>query len=176
MRLFKVILEPDLRSVLIGITTYGFCFSLMLILTSTPILSILALFMVWLILFAGMQAKIKGFKITNGIFGFGMFILSSFSMILFIKSVIDINFFGKNWVDTGSNNLAFVLITPMLFVFVSSIYTTYITIFNQHFSSLYRNKEDVSAFRKNLFKIILTIFIIVMGMMTWNDLVNLRLI
>ena len=57
-----------------------------------------------------------------------------------------------------------------------SAYNTYFTLKNKHFNVLYNYKLDVSKNQKMFFKISTILFILVIGIYTFLDLINLGLL
>ena len=170
MKLLKPILEPNLRTVLIGISIYWFVFLLdmfvFLFESVNPSISSLILYLSYLFLLtAGINSKIKGFKVTNGI-------TSLFFTIFIIASIS----FGMIGWDGGIINLlykmGYMAVSLFLILFFSA-YIAYATLFNKNFSALYNNKDNVTLLDKTLFKISLLVFILIIGGFTIMDLMRL---
>ena len=137
----KLFEAPSLRAVLIAITIYWLGYSYYPFLKDPTInIQTLLLLLMWLLLFSGMLAKIKGFKITNGIVSTCIFILSIYSLSLVAEA----------WIDTP--------------------YAAYITLMNKQFAALYKNKEDISLYRRRFFQFSLAIFVILLIILTVYDL------
>ena len=60
---------------------------------------------------------------------------------------------------------------PLLLVFLSSGYTTYITLMNKQYAALYKNKADISASRRKFFQFSLAIFVILVTIVTGYELI-----
>ena len=162
MRLIQFIISPNLRAILIAITVYWFCFLYYSILSSPANSSLLIFFLVWLILFAGINAKVKGFKVANGIVSTSMFIMSTYSLLLVGESLIE---FGLN--------LRIIYSIPMIIVLLSSGYTAYATLMSKCFKLMYSYTEEVSVFSKYFFKGCLVVFIVIIGVYVIIDLVRM---
>jgi len=170
MSLLKFILEPNLRTVLIGISIYWFVFLLdmfvFLFESINPSISSLILYLSYLFLLtAGINSKIKGFKVTNGITSlfFTIFIITSisFGMIGGDGSIINLLY-----------KMGYMAVSLFLILFFSA-YIAYATLFNKNFSALYNNKDNVTLLDKTLFKISLLVFILIIGGFTIMDLMKL---
>jgi len=152
----KLFEAPSLRAVLIAITIYWLGYSYYPFLKGPTInIQTLFLLLMWLLLVSGMLAKIKGFKITNGIFSICIFFMSIFSFSL---------------VAENKKILLSMYSIPLLLVFLSSGYTAYITLMNKQFTALYKNKEDISLYRRRFFQFSLAIFVILFIIVTVYDL------
>ena len=170
MKLLKPILEPNLRTVLIGISIYWFVFILdmfvFLFESVNPSISSLILYLSYLFLLtAGINSKIKGFKVTNGIT----------SLFFTIFSIASISFGVIGWDGSLINSLykmGYMAVSLFLILFFSA-YIAYATLFNKNFSALYNNKDNVTLLDKTLFKISLLVFILIIGGFTIMDLMKL---
>ena len=152
----KLFEAPSLRAVLIAITIYWLGYSYYPFLKDPTInIQTLIVSLIWLLLFSGMLAKIKGFKITNGIVSICTFFMSIFSFSLVPENKI---------ILLSMNSI------PLLLVFLSSGYTAYITLMNKQFAALYQNKEDISLYRRRFFQFSLAIFVILFIIVTLYDL------
>ena len=170
MSLLKSILEPNLRTVLIGISIYWFVFLLYMFVflfeSINPSISSLIFYLSYLFLLtAGINSKIKGFKVTNGIT----------SLFFTIFSIASISFGVIGWDGSLINllyKMGYMAVSLFLILFFSG-YIAYTTLFNKNFSALYNNKDNVTLLDKTLFKISLLIFILVIGGFTIMDLMRL---
>ena len=147
---------PSLRTVLIAITIYWLGYSYYPFIKDPTInIPTLIISLMWLLLVSGMWAKIKGFKITNGIVSICIFFMSIFSFSLVAENL----------------NILSMSSIPLLLVYLSSGYTTYITLMNKQFAALYKNKADISAFRGKFFQFSLAIFVILVTIVTGYELI-----
>ena len=163
MKLLKPILEPNLRILLIGISIYWFVFLFVFL---NPSISTLLIFLYYLFLLtSGINAKIKGFKVTNGI-------TSLFFAIYGISSII----FGIMMIDgsliNGLYKMGYTIVSPFLILLFSG-YIAYATLFNKKFSAIYNKKDNITLLDKTLFKLSLLIFILVIGGLTIMDFMRL---
>jgi len=162
MKLLKPILEPNLRILLIGISIYWFVFLFVFL---NPSISTLLIFLSYLFLLtSGINAKIKGFKVINGI-------TSLFLAIYAISSIIFGLMMSDGSLINGLYKMGYTAVSPFL-IFLFSGYITYITLFNKKFSAIYNKKDNIKLLDKTLFKISLLIFILVIGGISIMDIMK----
>jgi len=166
MKILTLIVEPDLKTISASITICWLLMIAHLFWVSAKETQVILL-LTWLFLFSGFLAKVKGFKISNGIFSILLFGLSVFWIAHFANSVIESGV-------TSPQRLPYII--PQLIILIMSAYNTYFTLKNKHFNVLYNYKLDVSKNQKMFFKISTILFILVIGIYTFLDLINLGLL
>jgi hypothetical protein len=155
---------PDLNKVLNAITGSWLLFVVSQFFAQPSAVRIIAIVVIWLLLFSGFWAKIKGFKIANGISSICLITLSTFSVYYFIEVVLKSGF---------QLSMANLFIIPQVIILVLSINVANITLTNKDFTILYNDKNDVSDLARSFFKISATIFMVGLGLATANDLLRL---
>ena len=169
MNILSSLTAPKLRTVLFSMSIYWclmfiqFFFGQLTIFKINPqeLLSYIMIFsFIWALLFFGLFFKIKGFKIINGIISAGISLLC----------IQRINNFWMISVFFNEFSNLIVLIILALLMLTTSIYTSYATLFNENFKSVYNNKNDVSPIMKKFLKLFVIIFICLIIFITVMDL------
>ena len=118
--------------------------------------SLAIIILVGAFLVIGLISKTTGFKIGNGILCVAYLALSIYAL-------------SPSETSSLSNLLNIYIILGVLQVITAS-YVVYATLISKHVAILYNNKGDVSVFRKMLFKMFLGIFVVVVIILSLNDL------
>ena len=161
------ITEPSLKEISASI---GICWLLIIAHTFfvSPAISSQVVFpLISFFLISGFLAKVKGFKILNGIFSLLLLGYSVLGITYFINSVIESD-------ATSPKNLIYII--PQLLVLFLSAYNIYFTIINRSFNILYNDKLGVSKNKTTIFKISTVLLIFVVGIYTFLDLKNLDIL
>ena len=104
----------------------------------------------------GLISKTKGFKIGNGI------LCAAYLAVWIYMLRPSVTSFQINYLNIY-------IMLPVL-QFTTAIYVIYATLISKHVAILYNEKGDVSVFRKMLFKVFLAFFVVVVVILTLNDL------
>jgi len=129
------------------------------------LMNILTFLSLWALLFFGLLAKTKGFKVANGIFSIGFLFMSAVGILNLVITFLENN--PKSNIDFSM--LVFNFLTFIL-VLISSIYVTYATLLNKDFKLIYLNKEDVTNKVKNTWQVLAIIIISYMFYITILDI------
>jgi len=129
------------------------------------LMNILTFLSLWALLFFGLLAKTKGFKVANGIFSIGFLFMSVIGILNLVITFLENN--PKSNIDFSM--LVFNFLTFIL-VLISSIYVTYATLLNKDFKLIYLNKEDVTNKVKKTWQVLAIIIISYMFYITILDI------
>ena len=166
MKILSLLIRCNLRTVLFSMTLcWGLLSLLMFWDYNQNLMNILTFLSLWALLFFGLLAKIKGFKIANGIF----------STLFLIMSVIGILNLVITFLESNANNITdYSMLTFYFLIFIlvliSSIYVIYATLLNKDFKLVYLNKEDVTNKVKKTWQVLAIIIISYMFYITILDL------
>ena len=174
MKILPLLIRANLGMVLFSITT---CWSLILIQTiftqflfiqiinEEHLTYILIIVGIWGLLFFGLFAKIKGFKVANGILSIGISILS-------IHKIYNLWMFFILFNDNNNEEYSkFILSFFLMFlILLASIYTSYATLYNQNFQLVYNNKDDVVLKTKFFWRCLIIVLISVIVYISIVDL------
>jgi|TARA_B110001450_G_C17356899_1_gene373927 hypothetical protein len=129
------------------------------------LMNILTFLSLWALLFFGLLAKTKGFKVANGIFSIGFLFMSVIGILNLVITLLENN--PKSNIDFSM--LVFNFLTFIL-VLILSIYVTYATLLNKDFKLIYLNKEDVTNKVKKTWQVLAIIIISYMFYITILDI------
>jgi hypothetical protein len=166
MKTLSLLIRCNLSTVLFSMTLcWGLLSLLMFWDYNQNLMNILTFLSLWALLFFGLLAKIKGFKIANGIF----------SILFLIMSVIGILNLVITFLESNTNNITdYSMLTFYFLIFIlvliSSIYVIYATLLNKDFKLVYLNKEDVTNKVKKTWQVLAIIIISYMFYITILDL------
>jgi hypothetical protein len=166
MKILSLLIRCNLRTVLFAMTLcWGLLSLLMFWDYNQNLMNILTFLSLWALLFFGLLAKTKGFKIANGIF----------STLFLIMSVIGILNLVITFLESNANNITdYSMLTFYFLIFIlvliSSIYVIYATLLNKDFKLVYLNKEDVTNKVKKTWQVLAIIIISYMFYITILDL------
>ena len=167
MRIPTFINEPNLKVISASITICWLLLIAHLFFGSSGTSSQVIWTSIWFFLISGFLAKIKYFKILNGIF----------SLFLLGWCVLGITYFVDSTVESSvSSPYYLTYIIPQILILFLSIYNIYFTFINGSFSALYNDKLGVSKSQKTVFKISTMVLILVIGIYVFLDLKNLGLL
>ena len=140
MKILSLLIRCNLSTVLFSMTLcWGLLSLLMFWDYNQNLTNILTFISLWALSFFGLLAKIKGFKIANGIFSILFLIMSVIGILNLVITFLESD--TKNNADYSM--LAFYFLIFIL-VFILSIYIIYATLINKHLKLVYLNKEDVT--------------------------------
>lgn len=165
------ITKPKLRTVAVWVGIFWLSKTTSLFLLGGGTKSVLIYGVIGAFLVIGLISKTKGFKLGNGI-------VSIIFLGLSLSLCIQIPFQegeAANYPFFCFNNLNIYSSLPILQL-IATCFTAYATLFNKHFTTLYSSKEDVTVFRKNLFKLSLAAFIVMISILVFQDLKMLNFI
>ena len=166
MKTLSLLIRCNLSTVLFSMTV---CWGLLSILMfwdyNQNLMNILTFLSLWALLFFGLLAKTKGFKVANGIFSIGFLFMSVIGILNLVITFLENN--PKSNIDFSM--LVFNFLTFIL-VLISSIYVTYATLLNKDFKLIYLNKEDVTNKVKNTWQVLAIIIISYMFYITILDI------
>ena len=166
MKRLSLLIRCNLSTVLFSMTVYWGLLSLLMFWDyNQNLMNILTFLSLWALLFFGLLAKTKGFKVANGIFSIGFLILSIKGILNLVITFLENN--PKSNIDFSMlvfNFLTFILVS------ISSIYVTYATMLNKDFNLIYLNKDDVTNKVKKTWQVLAIIIISYMFYITILDL------
>ena len=166
MNILSSLTAPKLHTVLFSMTNSWILVSLLIYSGyEKDFVNILTFLSIWALLFAGLLAKVKGFKIANGVFSVGFLIMIMIGIFNLVITSLEIN--TVNSIEYSK--IIFYFLFSIL-VFISSGYVTYATLINRNFKLLYLNKDDVSDKVKTIWKSVAIIIISIMLFITLSDI------
>jgi hypothetical protein len=166
MKTLSLLIRCNLSTVLFSMTLcWGLLSLLMFWDYNQNLMNILTFLSLWALLFFGLLAKTKGFKIANGIFSILFLIMSVIGILNLVITFLENN--PKSHIDFSM--LVFNFLTFIL-VLISSIYVTYATLLNKDFKLIYLNKEDVTNKVKKTWQVLAIIIISYMFYITILDI------
>ena len=166
MKTLSLLIRCNLSTVLFSMTVcWGLLSFLMFWDYNQNLMNILTFLSLWALLFFGLLAKTKGFKVANGIFSIGFLFMSVIGILNLVITLLENN--PKSNIDFSM--LVFNFLTFIL-VLISSIYLTYATLLNKDFKLIYLNKEDVTNKVKKTWQVLAIIIISYMFYITILDI------
>ena len=166
MKTLSLLIRCNLSTVLFSMTVcWGLLSFLMFWDYNQNLMNILTFLSLWALLFFGLLAKTKGFKVANGIFSIGFLFMSVIGILNLVITLLENN--PKSNIDFSM--LVFNFLTFIL-VLILSIYVTYATLLNKDFKLIYLNKEDVTNKVKKTWQVLAIIIISYMFYITILDI------
>ena len=166
MNILSSLTAPKLHTVLFSMTNSWILVSLLIYSGyEKDFVNILTFLSIWALLFAGLLAKVKGFKIANGVFSVGFLIMIMIGIFNLVITSLEIN--TVNSIEYSK--IIFYFLFSIL-VLISSGYVNYATLINKNFKLLYLNKDDVSDKVKTIWKSVAIIIISIMLFITLSDI------
>ena len=166
MKTLSLLIRCNLSTVLFSMTVcWGLLSFLMFWDYNQNLMNILTFLSLWVLLFFGLLAKTKGFKVANSIFSIGFLFMSVIGILNLVITLLENN--PKSNIDFSM--LVFNFLTFIL-VLILSIYVTYATLLNKDFKLIYLNKEDVTNKVKKTWQVLAIIIISYMFYITILDI------